>query len=52
MRELVQEIDSYVEAIDLEITSTLDVAHHMASLPLLELDLLGTSQLHYPPLLS
>ena len=28
MKELVQEIDSYVEAMDLEVTSTFDVALH------------------------
>ena len=33
MKELVQEIDSYVESIDLEVTSNFDVALHTAPLP-------------------
>ena len=33
MKELVQEIDSHVESIDLEVTSNFDVALHTAPLP-------------------
>lgn len=33
MRELVHEIDSHMELVDLEVASNLDFAPHMASLP-------------------
>lgn len=33
MKELVQEIDSNVELVDLEVTNNLDVVLHTASLP-------------------
>lgn len=33
MKELVQEIDSHVELVDLEVTSNFDVTLHTASLP-------------------
>lgn len=35
MKELVQEIGSHMEAIDLEVTSTFDAALHIAPPPLL-----------------
>lgn len=49
MKELVQEIDSHVKSIDLEVTSTCDVALHIASLPPLNSGAQPAEDLPTPP---